>query len=154
MNPEETSFIASVAEAAQSSQALTGVPASITIAQAILESGWGKTQLAQEDFNFFGIKATEGENYAEFPTAEYIHGVKEIVEAKFAKYGSVEESFAAHGKLLSTLPRYAPAMAVKQYPPEFANQLQKCGYSTSPTYSETLVSLINEFNLAVYDRLE
>jgi flagellum-specific peptidoglycan hydrolase FlgJ len=68
---EQNDFIDRVATGAQASEAKWGVPASVTIAQAALESGWGKSQLATICNNYFGVKAREGEAYREFPTTEF-----------------------------------------------------------------------------------
>src|ERR1017187_2057554 len=99
--------------------------------------GWGQSQLALQANNFFGIKAihlNDHSTYMEFPTAEYENGQRVMVEANFMKYTDAAASFADHAHLLSVSYRYAPAMAVKNNPVQFAAQLQKCGYSTSPTY--------------------
>lgn len=154
MSPKQAQFFEKAITAAQAAQAASGVPASITIAQAILESGWGASSLALKANNFFGIKATARalpDQYMEFPTAEYEHGQRVMVEANFARYASPAECFAAHSALLSTVARYAPAMAAKGDPAAFAAQLQACGYSTSPTYAASLMQLVREFSLAQYD---
>jgi flagellum-specific peptidoglycan hydrolase FlgJ len=144
-------FLQKAATAARAAQGLTGIPASISIAQAILESGWGRSGLAMEANNYFGIKARQSDDYAEFPTAEFENGVKEEVMAKFARYPSPIESFQSHAALLLTLPRYKPCMECKRDPAAFAQQLQRCGYSTSPTYADSLMGLVREFNLTQYD---
>jgi len=144
-------FLQKAATAARAAQGLTGIPASITIAQAILESGWGRSQLAMQANNYFGIKARQGDDYAEFPTTEFENGVKEEVMAAFARYPSPIESFQAHAALLLTLPRYARCMECKRVPAAFAQELQNCGYSTSPTYAVSLMELVREFNLTQYD---
>lgn len=151
MTKAEASFIDEVSPSARASQRATGIPASITIAQAILESGWGKTRLASEDFNYFGIKAIPGQDYAEFKTEEYLKGEKEQVEARFARYKTPGESFRAHTYLLSHLERYALAMQQRGNPISFALALQKCGYSTNPHYASALMDLVVEFNLTTYD---
>ncbi len=153
MNAVECLFLRDVVPAAQSSQAQTGVPASITIAQAIIESGWGKSSLTVQANNYFGIKAHLGDagEYVEFPTAEYVNGQRVMVEAEFQKYGSATDCFEDHATLLSMASRYAPAMAVKSDAAQFAGQLQACGYSTSPTYAQSLMMLVNEFDLTQYD---
>jgi flagellum-specific peptidoglycan hydrolase FlgJ len=116
MNSKQMLFLRSVVPAAQASQRATGVPASITIAQAILESGWGQSSLATEANNYFGVKATAlatPDEYAEFPTREFVSGTDVKVMAKFARYISPADSFTAHARLLSTVSRYKPAMARK-----------------------------------------
>lgn len=154
MNASELLFLRSVAPAAQASMAATGVPASVTIAQAIFESGWGKTSLATLYNNYFGIKATanaDPSSYVELPTHEVVNGQSVLEEAEFARYPTVEGSFAAHAALLSHAARYGPAMAARSDPAQFAAQLQACGYSTNPSYAAGLIEVMNEFDLAQYD---
>ena len=158
MNAQQNTFLRLVVPPAQAAQRKWGVPASVTIAQAILESsnqlGWGQSQLAREANNYFGIKAvhaTDPNTYIELPTHEYIHGVCEMVEADFARYQDAGESFDAHARLLATASRYAPAMAVRSDPASFAGKLQSCGYSTSPTYASMLTKLISIYDLTQYD---
>ena len=154
MNATEMLFLRSVAPAAMATMKATGIPASVTIAQAILESGWGNTRLAVMAHNYFGIKAAADaapDAYMRFPTWEYDLGKRVMVDADFAKYPSVEECFAAHARLLATAPRYALCMAAKDDAAKFCEQLQACGYSTSPHYASQLMELIQEFDLTQYD---
>lgn len=151
VNQKQSDFLQRTVGAAQHSQRVTGVPASITLAQAILESGCGQSALAVRSNNYFGIKARVGEDYREFSTYEFVDGrrVREI--ARFARYPSPAESFRAHAALLATLPRYRPAMAVCSYPQAFAEQLQACRYSTDPNYARKLMELVDQFDLTQYD---
>jgi flagellum-specific peptidoglycan hydrolase FlgJ len=151
MNAQQMLFLRAVVPAALASMRASGVPASITIAQAILESGWGKSSLAVKANNFFGIKAAPGCDFIEMPTTEYINGERVTVQAAFARYASVEDCFKAHARLLSAAPRYVPCVAVKDQPEAFARQLQACGYSTSPTYAAMLIALMKQFDLTQYD---
>lgn len=151
MNAEQMLFLRGVVPAAQDSQRETGVPASVTIAQAILESGWGKSSLAVKACNYFGVKATKLDPYIELPTTEFVNGVRVPVSAAFRAYESAAESFTAHGSMLSRSLRYAPCMAVKDDPLKFCDELEACGYSTNPQYAETLRKLITEFDLTQYD---
>ena len=73
--------------------------------------------------------------------------------AKFAKYGTKLDCFAAHAHLLASLPRYASAMAHCDDPAEFAGALHACGYSTLPTYGQELYALIRQHNLTQQDLL-
>lgn len=154
MNQTQNAFLKTAVPAAQAAQRKWGVPASVTIAQAILESGWGQSSLARVARNYFGIKAgahmsTAG--YMEFPTTEFVDGrrVKEL--ARFARYASPAESFTAHALLLAMSPRYRPAMEAAADPEVFTTQLQLCGYSTNPCYAQGLNELIREFDLTQYD---
>jgi flagellum-specific peptidoglycan hydrolase FlgJ len=145
------------ASAAQAAQKQFGEPASVTLAQAILESSdingnCGQSKCALDAKNYFGIKAFGTEPYMEFPTKEFKDGHPYMEQgAKFEKFTTVEDSFIRHGELIATEPRYRAAMEVCHDPVAFAAQLQACGYSTSPTYAQVLTSLIRRYNLAKYD---
>lgn len=154
MNAQQNAFLKSAVPAAQAAALKWSVPASITIAQAILESGWGTSALARKANNFFGIKAVASASlgaYVEFTTAEFVDGRRVQELAKFARYPSPAASFEAHAVLLATITRYKPAMAVCADPSRFAAELQLCGYSTNPNYATGLRTLINEFDLTQYD---
>jgi len=149
-------FIAQIAPLAQASQAKYGVPASVTIAQAILESRWGESLLTVKCNNFFGIKARAGEDYCEFHTTEFRNGPGGKKEARrelarFRKFRSAQESFDRHAQLLASLGRYQAAMAVASDPLVFAARLQQCGYATDPQYAVKLADLIGDFDLTQYD---
>jgi flagellum-specific peptidoglycan hydrolase FlgJ len=152
-NREKKEFIDSIGPLATSSQQRTGVPASVTIAQACVESDWGRSGLSRPPFyNFFGIKARVGEKYAEFNTTEFGKaGIAEIQAARFRDFLSIGECFDAHAALLSKSKRYAPAMAVADDPLAFAAKIQQCGYATDPMYADKLARLIAEFNLTRFD---
>jgi flagellum-specific peptidoglycan hydrolase FlgJ len=154
MNAQQNEFFQMAVPAALESQRATGVPASITLAQAILESGWGQTGLAKKAFNFFGIKAAHHaapDSYVEMPTHEVVNGHSVEEMADFACYASAQDSFKAHALLLAQASRYAPAMAVRTNPAKFAAAIQKCGYSTNPDYAQGLMRLVSEFDLTQYD---
>ncbi len=152
VNQRESKFLQNTVLAAQQTQRSYGVPASITIAQAILESGWGESALAVKANNYFGIKAAlTSEPYVEFPTTEFISGRQAHVLGRFARYASPIDCFKAHGALLATSKRYIGAMAVAADPEAFAAQLQVCGYSTSPDYASRLIDLMRIYDLTQYD---
>ncbi len=162
MNQVQNEFLRMAVPAAMATQKAYGVLASVTVAQAILESGWGQSQLARRCFNYFGIKATHGQvaahEYAEFPTKEYATGRSVQELAQFAKYSSPADGFQAHARLLAQSARYQPAMAAACRGAEaFAAGLQNCGYSTledadgKPIYAERLMQFVREYNLEQYD---
>lgn len=150
--------------AARATMAATGVPASVTIAQAILESGWGRTRLATEFNNFFGIKANQEQladsDYCEFKTHEEVNGTLEEITARFAQYATPLESFTAHALLLCR-PHYAAAMARKDdvdafcwaLGPKTAAHPEGCGYSTLVQYHDRLMALIRQFELTKHDAM-
>jgi len=152
---QQQSFLDSAAQAARESQALTGVPASVTVAQAILESNWGLSGLAQSANNYFGIKAmgslgNDGVVY--LPTSEYDDSgqLYETVSA-FRAYKSLADSMADHASLLETSARYSGAMKVANDPKQFAEMIADEGYSTDPSYADKLVALMDHYNLYQLD---
>lgn len=154
MNAAESEFLKPRVPAAQNAQRLYDVLTSITLAQAIIESGWGKSQLSIECNNDFGIKATHyvsPDEYRKFPTHEFVNGKEVLITASFKRYANLDVCFAAHARLIARSERYAPAMAVRHDPAAFARELQACGYSTNPKYAELLMQLVNEFDLTQYD---
>lgn len=147
-------FISVVAQAAQTSQVSTGVPASVTIAQAILESEWGKSLLAKEAFNFFGIKAQSGPGPAgvvDMNTWEVMNGSDTVVDSAFKAYHNVFESVVDHGRFLRDNPRYSDAFQAERDPREFARRINAAGYATDPSYSSKLIGLMNKYNLYQFD---
>ncbi len=95
-------FIDSVASGAVASRRQYGVPASVTIAQAILESGWGKSSLTQRAFNLFGVKGQGPAGSMTVPTKEFINGQWITINAAFRRYHNFAESMSDHGRLLAT----------------------------------------------------
>jgi flagellum-specific peptidoglycan hydrolase FlgJ len=152
--PQET-FIDSIAQDAVISRRQTGVPASVTIAQAILESSWGKSRLAQEAKNYFGIKALgnkQGPAGVVFmQTWEVEDGEDLVKEEPFRAYSSAAESFTDHGKFFVDNKRYAEAMAAKGDPRQFAREINEAGYATDPSYAVKLISLMDKYNLYRFD---
>jgi flagellum-specific peptidoglycan hydrolase FlgJ len=158
VNAQQNAFLKMAVPLAQAAQKKWGVPASVTITQAILESsnaaGWGQSQLAREANNFFGIKAehlNDPETYIELPTTEFVHGEVEHIEAGFERYIDPQDSFDDHARLLATAKRYAPAMAERADSDTFACRLQTCGYSTSPTYAKQLIAIMRLYDLTQFD---
>ena len=122
-----------------------GVPAQVILAQAALESGWGKSKLSTEGYNFFGIKADGSWNGATITkqTREVRNG-KEVYEAaKFRKYATPLESFDDHSKFLLKNPRYKAAFDYQGDPKAFAAEVAKAGYATDPKYTELIHKLID-----------
>lgn len=126
---------------------------SLCMAQAILESGWGKSGLATRANNLFGIKAYNWNGaYVEMATTEYRFGVPYKTTAKFRKYNNFSESVVDHGKFLSENKRYANAglFSARNYS-EQAYALRKAGYATDPNYPSQLIDVIRSYNLDKYD---
>ena len=131
-------------------QSRYGVPAAVTIAQAIDESGWGQSALAIRDHNLFGIKGTGPAGSDALPTREYENGQWVTVTAQFRVYHNVAESIADHSELLATGPSYQHAMANRHIPDAFATNLTGV-YATDPQYGSTLITIMKLYNLYRYD---
>lgn len=136
------------------SQRATGVPASVTIAQAILESEWGKSLLSKQAKNYFGIKShgiAGSAGTVTMPTWEVIGGRNVTVNAVFRAYRTVADSLTDHGKFFLENPRYAKALKFKNDAKEFARQIHAAGYATDPSYSDKLIRLMDKYQLYQYD---
>ncbi|MFL2099729.1 glucosaminidase domain-containing protein [Desemzia sp. FAM 23989] len=131
-----------------------GILPSITSAQAILESNWGKSKLAQECRNLFGIKADKswkGEKKA-YSTKEYDkNGNLFTVTDYFRKYPSYEESLKDHGKFFHENQRYADVIGLRDYKKQ-ARAIQTAGYATDPQYAKKLIQIIEQNELQKWDQ--
>lgn len=165
-NMSTQEFINAVGPIAREDYRKTGVLASVTLAQAINESGWGKSGLAQSSNNMFGMKtslsgntwtgsAWDGKSYTEVKTTEEYNGKKVTITAKFRKYASVAQSITDHSAYLSNAMdgskrRYSGLTETKSYSAQL-NILQKGGYCTWSGYVSELTSLIKKYNLTSWD---
>jgi peptidoglycan hydrolase FlgJ len=135
---------------AQAASAASGVPAPLILAQAALESGWGKREIRADDgtqsFNLFGIKADRGWKgpVVEITTTEYVDGEPQKVRAKFRAYASYDEAFADYASFITRNPRYANVLATDD-PAQAAHGLQRAGYATDPQYGHKLVRIMQKF---------
>lgn len=125
---------------------LSGVPASITLAQGILESSDGNSPLAMYANNHFGIKCHSSW------TGETMHIDDDEKDECFRKYSSAYESFKDHSEFLKTRSRYAALFELKTTDYEgWAKGLKEAGYATNPKYPQLLIDLIEKNNLQQYD---
>lgn len=149
MQSHVDSFVARLGLPAQAASAASGVPAPLILAQAALESGWGRREIRSDDgvqsFNLFGIKADRGWRgpVVESATTEYVDGVAQRVRAKFRAYGSYEEAFTDYARFLTRNPRYARVLASED-PAQAARGLQRAGYATDPQYGDKLVRIMQQ----------
>jgi peptidoglycan hydrolase-like protein with peptidoglycan-binding domain len=146
-------FLDRIAADAIKSQRNTGVPASVTMAQALLESDRGRSGLTTRANNFFGIKGEGPAGHITMPTRENFNGRWVTVDANFRKYNSPSESFDDHGKFLRKNPRYAPAFKHTDDARQFAREIHKAGYATDPQYSNKLISIMKEYGLERFDQI-
>ncbi|MGC9665581.1 sporangiospore maturation cell wall hydrolase GsmA [Planosporangium sp. 12N6] len=150
-------FIAAAVAPAQQGFREFQVPPSVTIAQAILESGWGKSALTANDRNYFGIKCFNG---SPGPIANGCHTYATYectpncypTYASFRTYASITDSFRDHGYFLTTNSRYKPAFNYTTNADQFLYEIWKAGYATSPTYVDNVKSLMRQYNLYQYDK--
>jgi flagellum-specific peptidoglycan hydrolase FlgJ len=146
----QQAFINEVVPGALAAQRQYGIPAAVTIAQAIDESGWGQSQLATQDHNLFGIKGTGPAGSVLRPTQEYQNGQQVNVNAPFRVYSDVAQSISDHTLLLATGSSYKQAMADRRSPDAFANDLTGV-YATDPHYGAILITIMRQYNLYRYD---
>lgn len=128
----------------------TKILASLTAAQAFIESNKGNSGLTIKANNLFGMKGEYNGEYVIMPTTEYYNGVKTKVNAKFRKYPSWLESVADHSRLFNSNKRYANLRGCTNYKEACIN-VQKDGYATSPTYANTLITTIEKYKLYEWD---
>jgi hypothetical protein len=151
-------FIATAGAAAQPSQAQYGVPASVTTAQAIVESGWGTSRFSRDENNYFGIQCGSSGHgpiavgCKDEPTQECTPDCHSTVRS-FRVYRTMADSFRDHGRLLRSNPRYANAFAHKNDPNQFARDIAADGYATDPNYASTLISIMRSHNLYRFDHV-
>ncbi|AXQ30399.1 flagellar assembly peptidoglycan hydrolase FlgJ [Solimonas sp. K1W22B-7] len=143
--PQE--FIDAVLPHAEKAAKELGIPARVLVAQAALETGWGKHQIRHADgkasFNLFGIKADkswDGDKVRTM-THEYEGGRMQRQDAKFRAYGSIAESFDDYARFLKSNPRYEQALRHQGSAHQFATGLQKAGYATDPSYAQKIMRI-------------
>ena len=139
-------YINKYAPVAKKQQQLYGIPASITLAQALLESAAGQSELALNANNHFGVKCGsvwEGKTYQ--------HKAETGKEC-FRKYDSPEQSFEDHSLFLKR-PNYQSLFQLKQTDYKgWAHGLRQCGYATDPQYANKLIKVIETYGLSKYDK--
>ncbi|MCL2829766.1 MAG: flagellar assembly peptidoglycan hydrolase FlgJ [Betaproteobacteria bacterium] len=126
----------------------TGIPAHFLVAQAALESGWGKREIPRADgtssYNIFGIKA--GKNWqgasTETQTTEVIDGQAQSLRDSFRAYGSYAEAFRDYASVLRSNPRFSEVLG-QTNGTDFARNLQQAGYATDPMYADKLSRIIS-----------
>jgi flagellar protein FlgJ len=148
-------FLAMTAPLAQAGQRAYHVPAAVTLAQAILESGWGLSGLTEQGSAYFGMKCFGSPGaYAlgcrPFGTTECGASCA-ATTAEFRVYASPAGSFTDHAVALATLPRYAGAMRHADNPDQFARDLAAAGYATDPNYAQDLIALMHSYDLYRFD---
>ena len=146
-SPEE--FVATMLPMAQAAAEKIGVDPRYLVAQAALETGWGKSIIRQQDgsssHNLFGIKAADwqGES-ARVLTTEYVNGQPTKESASFRAYGSFEQSFNDYVSFLQNNERYDNALDSAANPKTFVRELQRAGYATDPQYANKVAQIAKQ----------
>ncbi|MGZ9585186.1 glycoside hydrolase family 73 protein [Paenibacillus marinisediminis] len=152
MKPNE--FISRISAYAVADMRRTGVPASLTIAQAILESAWGESGLTKSGNNLFGIKGAGTAGSGTYSTKEHVNGKWVTIDAQFRHYHNWGESIADHSKLIlagtSDKPnRYHGVLGADYKTAAYA--IRAGGYATDPEYPQLLIRLIEQYKLYEFD---
>lgn len=151
MTPDQ--FFEKYAPYALSTQSKFGVPATITLAQAALESAWGKSGLTVNANNFFGIKdfpndEWHAENYVA-NTQEYGSGGYYSLPQPFRKYTTPQGSFNDHANFLKVNKRYGKLFTLPVTDTVgWATGLKTAGYATDPLYASKLINIVSKYNLS------
>ena len=146
-------FISQIGEVAKIVADEYGIYASMMIAQAGLESGWGSSMLSQQAHNLFGVKWSGKGNYVTMPTLEYYGGAYHTVNAPFAAYNTYYESLVGYATMIKT--RFPKS--TKSYSPTYQDAARNLRngiygtYATDPYYASKLISVINTYGLYKYD---
>lgn len=155
---EKSEFIPTIAPLVVAENKKRGNPlfSSVVIAQAICESGWGQSTIMMKANAIFGIKATsswKGKVYNANTQECYDGSTYTNITACFRAYNSLPESISDYFDLITKLERYRKA-TVAETPLECITAIKNGGYATSPTYINTIMSIINSNNLTKYDNVE
>ena len=143
-------FVETMLPMAEKAAARLGVDPHYLVAQAALETGWGKSVIRQSDgsssHNLFGIKAHGGwqGDSANVATTEYRNGVSTRERADFRSYSSWEQSFEDYVSFLESNGRYSKALSSTENPDTFFRELQKAGYATDPQYARKVSQIARQ----------
>ncbi len=141
-NEAVTAYIDQYKQLAIDEMIRTGVPASITLAQGILESNAGQCTLTQESNNHFGIKCKTDW------TGDIVYHDDDIKHECFRRYNSAEDSYRDHSDFLVNRPNYAFLFDIDATDyTDWAYGLKKAGYATNPVYARSLITTIEKYNL-------
>jgi flagellar protein FlgJ len=150
-------FLGKLAGVAQATAAALGLSPHLLLAQAALETGWGRKAIkdgaGQESYNLFGIKADKhwtGKT-VEVRTTEYIRGVPQTKVESFRAYGSYAESFSDYARLIKH--RYGEAIANGATAEGFGRALQAKGYATDPNYAQKIARVAQSVAYRLTPRL-
>ena len=146
-------FLAKIKDDVIADMQNTGILASLTAAQAFIESNKGNSGLTQKANNLFGIKGTYNGQSVTMKTKEYVNGKYVVVDAQFRKYPSWRDSIEDHSFLFLRLKRYSNLIHERDYK-EACRKVQADGYATSLSYALTLINIIEKYKLYEWDTEE
>lgn len=150
MKYNDESFLTALKPFVLADMKASGILASLTAAQAFIESNKGNSGLTQQANNLFGIKGKYNGNSVKMWTTEYVYGSPTRVLADFRAYPSWAESIADHSDLFNRLKRYENLRGLKDYVLA-CKYVKQDGYATSPSYDTTLLNCINKYQLYLWD---
>lgn len=147
-------FFLIIKDEVQSDMTRSGILASLTAAQAYLESNAGNSKLAQApNYNLFGIKGSYNGQSVSMSTKEYVNGEYITIKSAFRKYPSWKESIIDHSDLFLRMKRYANLIGETDYR-EACRKVQQDGYATAPTYAASLIRVIEQYKLYEWDTVK
>ena len=147
-------YIARFKDLAMFGQYTSGIPASVKLGQALVESQGGESELAVNANNHFGLKCRNcADSEAYLKTDDEYDKNGQLTYSKFHRFTSPEDSYAAHSQRLTTDSRYRSLFNNDRTDYRaWASGLQKCGYATNPHYAERLIAVIEKYNLQRFDK--
>jgi flagellum-specific peptidoglycan hydrolase FlgJ len=153
LSAEQRAFLVSATSTARANQGRYGVPASVVTAQAVLETGWGTSDLSRTARNYLGMTCGSA---GTGPIATGCRNGPDRVCTRtrcrstvqsFRVYRSMSDSFADQARMLSTDPRYRKAYAARGKPKTFVKRMAKAGYATDPRYADRLIRIMKKYRL-------
>ena len=151
-NAHSQQFIESVAPGAIEGWRKYGVLPSVTVAQAIIESGWGRSGLSTEAHNLFGIKGSYNGQSVVMRTREVYGGRSVYVNANFRAYPNNSASVEDHGNFLYSNSRYRNLLGDRDYA-SVARKLRADGYATDPNYANAIINMVQTYGLNRLDTI-
>ena len=150
---DKQTFLNQIKQGALDTWKKYGVLPSLVASQAILESGWGGSELATKGNNLFGIKADSSwkGTIIELPTKEFVNNKWINTIAKWRVYNSQDESVIDHGEYFINNKRYAKVLNEKDYK-NVCKLVYEAGYATNPEYPSKLIQIIEQNNLSQWDK--
>lgn len=160
---QQQQFISQLVDAIRQQSDNYGLLPSVIMGQAIVESGWGQSGLSKNYNNFFGMKASNSQfspfwipnvsPVSQMLTREVVNGNDITVNANWRVYNSLAESIADHNALIGKAKRYAAALTART-PREQLQAIKNGGYATAPNYVDTIMNVIDRYNLTQYDNIK